>query len=129
MVLQNTLREGVTMRIADHTLTGVPIDRAAPAAGTTLAIRTLNRSQESSTPQAEDWITVAASGDLVNALAETRGADERQIIRLTHYRQVGQRPWQKSDTWHLIRIPRNGPVTPSRVSPCSVQTIHSEVAQ
>jgi hypothetical protein len=45
---------------------------------------------------------VALSSELVAALAETSGSQERHILRLTLYQQERQGPWRKSDSLHLI---------------------------
>ena len=47
-------------------------------------------------------MNIDSDSELVAALAETRGARERHIFRLTVYRQGGQGPWRKVANLHLI---------------------------
>jgi hypothetical protein len=47
-------------------------------------------------------VSVASSKALVAALAETREADERQIVQLTVYRQKHRGPWRKVANLHLV---------------------------
>ena len=47
-------------------------------------------------------MNVSSGSELVAALAETRGARERHILRLTLYRQEHQGPWRKVANLHLV---------------------------
>lgn len=47
-------------------------------------------------------INIGSSSELVAALAETREARERHIVRLTVYRQERQGPWRKVANLHLV---------------------------
>ena len=47
-------------------------------------------------------VNVGSGSDLIAALADTRGARERHILRLTLYRQEHQGPWQKVANLHMV---------------------------